>query len=141
MSNLKKLIFVLAFFLVLVVASFYSNLSKGNVFQGTLKSTKEGSVVVYGAYETEILKKKDLYEMEIKVPGDTKITKTAFFIISGDDRVDMSKVPKEVSTVDFLTLKADSENVPVGIKIVLSDDFWSKIIPKSSEIEYIAPKY
>lgn len=140
MSNLKKLIFVLVFFLILVVVSFYSTLGKGNVFQGTVKSVKDNSVVVYGAYEKEVEQKKDLYEMEIKVSDGAKITRTSFFVIS-EGELDMNKVPKEVGAVDFATLKNDSENVPVGIKLILADDFWSKFVPNALEIEYIAPKY
>ncbi|TSC70042.1 MAG: hypothetical protein CEO12_597 [Parcubacteria group bacterium Gr01-1014_46] len=141
MSNSRKLISILLVIVVVFVGFLLTKNNKGNKFQGSVKFVKENSVIVYGAYESEVKKTKPLYDLEIKINERTNITKTAFFQPIGSGMFELDKAQKETNETDFVTLKKDSENVAIGIEVVLADDFWGKFISRAVEIKYIAPKY
>jgi hypothetical protein len=146
MSNTKKLIFAVILIIGLIVllfigSSINTNTKKSDKFIGTLKSVNEKSIIVSGSFEDEKESVIPLYEYEIVVDSSAKIVKNSFVMPKGSEMFEVNKLPKETASVDFTTLKKDSENVAIGIEVSLNRNFFGAVKNIAKQITYIGPKY
>lgn len=144
MSNIKRLIFVLIIIIALI--SLYSlsistNSKKSDKFIGTVKSVEDKSVIIIGSFEDEKGSKALLYEYEIYVDSNAEIVKTSFVLPKDGKMFEMNKLPKETASVDFQTFKKDSQNVSIGLEVILARNFIGQVQRKAKQIKYIGPKY
>lgn len=144
MSNTKKLIFAVILIIGLIVLLFIgssTNTKKSDKFIGTLKSVSEKSIIVSGSFEDEKEFVIPPYEYEIAVDSNAKIVKNSFELPNDGKMFEVAKLPKETTSVDFNTLKNDSQNISIGLEVVLTRNFLGKVQGKAREINYIGPKY
>lgn len=138
-----SLIIVLFIGIVIVSGSFIFLNNKYNSdetkFVGTVKTVNDGEIVITGTYGGRITS--GLITESISVDSDVKITKTSFVKPKGGEMYRVDDLPKEVFMVDFATLKNDSENVAIGMEVILKRNFYGKPVPVAEEIKYIAPKF
>ena len=144
MSNSRKIIsiaLIVVGLLILLTVFGSINNKKSDVFIGTVKSVNSDSVLIFGATGDEVKVAKNLYDYTVKVDKDTKIIKTSFVKPKGGEMFEVAKLPKEISDVDFATMKKDSDNVVLGIEVKLKRNLFGMVQNSALEIKYIGPKY
>ncbi len=145
LSSMKKIILIIVLLVVSFVVYFSvftnNDKNKSAKFLGSVRSVGENSVVILGAFEDEVRVAKPQYEYEIKVDDKTKIVKNSFVMPKSGEMFVVSDLPKETKEVDFDTLKKDSQNIAIGIEVLLSRNFLGLINKNAIEIVYIGPKY